>query len=52
MEYFKDIVKHRKDFFWEDERDGYAIELAFCKDKVEERKDWLLQLKVGTAMHS
>lgn len=52
MEYFKDIAKHRQDLVWEDERDGDAIELVFCRNKVEERKDWVLQLEVGTAMHS
>ncbi|XVE99509.1 hypothetical protein REPUB_Repub03eG0205100 [Reevesia pubescens] len=28
-EYFKDIVKHKKEFVWEGDQDGDAIELAF-----------------------
>ncbi|KAM3753477.1 hypothetical protein ACB098_03G097100 [Castanea mollissima] len=40
-EYFAYLEKHRKDFIWEDEQDGEAIELAFSKKKIEERKSWL-----------
>ncbi|KAK7851096.1 dna topoisomerase 2 [Quercus suber] len=38
-EYFANLEKHRKDFIWEDEQDGEAIELAFSKKKIEERKN-------------
>ena len=48
-EYFKDLVKHKKDFLWEDEQDGEAIELAFSKKKIEARKNWLRQFEVGVA---
>ncbi|KAJ9671211.1 hypothetical protein PVL29_027276 [Vitis rotundifolia] len=40
-EYFKDLAKHKNDFMWVDEKDGDAIELAFSKKKIEERKNWL-----------
>ena len=45
-EYFANLEKHRKDFIWEDEEDGEAIELAFSKKKIEERKSWLRQFEV------
>ncbi|RVW87704.1 DNA topoisomerase 2 [Vitis vinifera] len=47
-EYFKDLGKHKKDFMWVDEKDGDAIELAFSKKKIEERKNWLRQFQPGT----
>ncbi|KAK7826207.1 dna topoisomerase 2 [Quercus suber] len=47
-EYFANLEKHRKDFIWEDEQDGEAIELAFSKKKIEERKSWLRQFEPGT----
>ncbi|GJU79058.1 DNA topoisomerase 2 [Tanacetum coccineum] len=34
-----------KDFFWVDNEDDDAIELAFSKTKIEERKDWLRAFK-------
>ncbi|XP_057989505.1 DNA topoisomerase 2 [Hevea brasiliensis] len=47
-EYFRDIEKHKKDFIWADDQDGNAIELAFSKKKIEERKNWLRQYQPGT----
>ncbi|KAI9169979.1 hypothetical protein LWI28_020463 [Acer negundo] len=47
-EYFEKIDLHKKDFVWEDEEDGEAIELAFSKKKIEARKKWLLQFEPGT----
>ncbi|KAJ4711597.1 DNA topoisomerase 2 [Melia azedarach] len=47
-EYFHNIDMHKKDFVWEDEQDGEAIELAFSKKKIEARKKWLLQFEPGT----
>ncbi|KAG9456462.1 hypothetical protein H6P81_000970 [Aristolochia fimbriata] len=47
-EYFREIVKHKKDFIWADDQDGEAIELAFSKKKIEARKDWLRQFEPGT----
>ncbi|KAJ7542297.1 hypothetical protein O6H91_10G100200 [Diphasiastrum complanatum] len=47
-EYFRDLHKHRKEFAWENETDGDAIELAFSKKKIEARKLWLRQYEPGT----
>ncbi|XP_054812803.1 DNA topoisomerase 2 [Prosopis cineraria] len=47
-EYFRDLDKHRKDFVWEDEQDGTAIELAFSKKKAEDRKTWIRNFEPGT----
>nr|GFA94368.1 DNA topoisomerase 2 [Tanacetum cinerariifolium] len=44
--YFGDLDLHIKDFFWVDNEDGDAIELAFSNKKIEERKDWLRAFKV------
>lgn len=46
-EYFQNLDKHKKDFLWVDEQDGDAIELAFSKKKIEERKNWLRRFEVG-----
>lgn len=46
-EYFQNITLHKKDFVWEDDQDGEAIELAFSKKKIEARKKWLLQFEPG-----
>eukprot|EP00257_Ricinus_communis_P025444 XP_025012858.1 DNA topoisomerase 2 [Ricinus communis] len=48
MQYFRDIDKHQKDFVWMNEEDGTAIELAFSKKKVDERKNWLRHFQPGT----
>ncbi|CAJ2639117.1 unnamed protein product [Trifolium pratense] len=47
-EYFRDLDKHKKDFFWDDELDGNAIELAFSKKKAEDRKTWIRNFEPGT----
>ncbi|KAI4323425.1 hypothetical protein L6164_023032 [Bauhinia variegata] len=47
-EYFRDLRKHKKDFFWEDDHDGDAIELAFSKKKAEDRKTWIRGFEPGT----
>ncbi|KAL4389850.1 hypothetical protein HN51_010797 [Arachis hypogaea] len=47
-EYFRDLEKHRKDFVWEDDYDGDAIELAFSKKKAEDRKTWIRNFEPGT----
>ncbi|KAI4333104.1 hypothetical protein L6164_017951 [Bauhinia variegata] len=47
-EYFRDLVKHKKDFVWEDDHDGDAIELAFSKKKAEDRKNWIRGFEPGT----
>ncbi|XP_058196759.1 DNA topoisomerase 2-like isoform X1 [Rhododendron vialii] len=47
-EYFQGIESHRKDFAWLDDKDGAAIELAFSKNKIEARKNWLRKFEPGT----
>ncbi|GJM86531.1 hypothetical protein PR202_ga02399 [Eleusine coracana subsp. coracana] len=47
-EYFKNIVKHRKDFIWKDEKDDNDIELAFSKKRIQDRKEWLTNFQPGT----
>lgn len=49
-EYFRDLAKHKKDFVWEGDEDGEAIELAFSKKKIEARKNWLRQFEVRSMM--
>nr|GEY32209.1 DNA topoisomerase 2 isoform X1 [Tanacetum cinerariifolium] len=48
--YFGDLDLHIKDFFWVDNEDGDAIELAFSNKKIEERKDWLRAFKPSTIL--
>ncbi|CAN8306356.1 unnamed protein product [Cochlearia groenlandica] len=47
-DYFSNLDLHKKDFVWEDEQDGEAIELAFSKKKIEARKNWLSNFEPGT----
>ncbi|KAG0580579.1 hypothetical protein KC19_4G184100 [Ceratodon purpureus] len=47
-EYFRELIKHKKDFMWESEMDGDAIEMAFSKKKIEARKTWLRHYEPGT----
>ncbi|GAB4817907.1 hypothetical protein N2152v2_004953 [Parachlorella kessleri] len=47
-EYFAAIDSHRKEFTWEGDEDGQAIEMAFSKKKVDDRKDWLKNFQPGT----
>ncbi|KAF6995935.1 hypothetical protein CFC21_012354 [Triticum aestivum] len=50
-DYFEDITHHKKDFVWADDKeDGEAIELAFSKKKIAERKDWLTNYQPGTCL--
>ena len=47
--YFSRIDSHRKRFVWHDDaEDGGALELAFSKKKIEERKAWLAAVEPGT----
>lgn len=41
QEYFSQIVKHKIEFFYENEQDDDSIDLAFNKKKAEDRKIWL-----------
>jgi len=40
-EYFSDMVRHRIKFTYQNEMDDHAINLAFSKKMIEQRKDWL-----------
>ncbi len=49
-EYFSDMRRHRIPFKYAGENDDDAIELAFSKKKIEERKNWLtkwMQVRVA-----
>ena len=47
-EYFSAMEDHQKKFFYAGPEDDAAIDMAFSKKKVEERKKWLRDFKVGT----
>ncbi|DBB17682.1 TPA: hypothetical protein ACH3X3_002722 [Trebouxia sp. C0006] len=47
-EYFADIEEHRKTFVWAGGEDGTALEMAFSRKKIEERKAWLRSFVPGT----
>ncbi|AYV86995.1 MAG: putative DNA topoisomerase 2-like isoform X1 [Sylvanvirus sp.] len=47
-EYFSNLDTHRLYFEYVDEKCDKAIELAFAKGKVEQRKEWLSEYKQGT----
>lgn len=47
-QYFASLAHHRKRFVWGGAEDGAALEMAFSKKKVEERKDWLRAFVPGT----
>ncbi|KAJ1370195.1 DNA topoisomerase 2 [Parelaphostrongylus tenuis] len=40
-EYFSDMVRHRIRFKYAGVEDDNAVDMAFSKKKIEERKDWL-----------
>eukprot|EP00201_Polytomella_parva_P007132 CAMPEP_0175084448 /NCGR_PEP_ID=MMETSP0052_2-20121109/28066_1 /TAXON_ID=51329 ORGANISM="Polytomella parva, Strain SAG 63-3" /NCGR_SAMPLE_ID=MMETSP0052_2 /ASSEMBLY_ACC=CAM_ASM_000194 /LENGTH=1591 /DNA_ID=CAMNT_0016356255 /DNA_START=27 /DNA_END=4799 /DNA_ORIENTATION=- len=47
-QYFGDIPRHRKTFVWHGDPDGEAIEMAFSKKRVDDRKTWLSRFEPGT----
>lgn len=47
-EYFAALDAHRKRFVWEGDDDADAIEMAFSKKRVEDRKRWLSGFIPGT----
>ncbi|EFN59062.1 hypothetical protein CHLNCDRAFT_137783 [Chlorella variabilis] len=47
-QYFANIQSHRKEFVWDGDADGQALEMAFSKKKVEDRKQWLQAFSPGT----
>ncbi|KAK9837218.1 hypothetical protein WJX84_005222 [Apatococcus fuscideae] len=46
--YFAELARNRKEFVWHGDTDGAAIEMAFSKKRVEERKQWLRDFVPGT----
>uniref|UniRef100_A0A914XMA9 DNA topoisomerase 2 n=1 Tax=Plectus sambesii TaxID=2011161 RepID=A0A914XMA9_9BILA len=46
-EYFSDMMRHRIRFKYAGQNDDNAMELAFSKKKIEERKDWLTRWMNG-----
>jgi DNA topoisomerase-2 len=47
-EYFTALQKHRKEFIYKGDNDDEAIDLAFAKNKADNRKDWLRNYQPGT----
>lgn len=47
-EYFTALQKHRKEFIYKGDNDDDAIDLAFAKNKADNRKDWLRNYQPGT----
>ncbi|KAF1329649.1 DNA topoisomerase 2, partial [Globisporangium splendens] len=47
-EYFSDLKTHQVGFTYDGDEDGDAIDMAFSKKRVEERKDWLRGYQAGT----
>ena len=47
-EYFGNMGRHLIPFKYVDQEDDDSIDLAFSKKKVDDRKDWLRNLKPGT----
>lgn len=47
-EYFARLDQHKKDFVWQGDMDGDAIEMAFSKKRVDDRKKWLSDFAPGT----
>ena len=46
--YFKDLTKHKLDFSYRGPSCLDAIDLAFAKKRVDDRKAWLRALESGT----
>lgn len=49
-EYFAEIDRHRIDMEWEGDEGGDALDMAFSKRRVADRKDWLANFVPGTFM--
>lgn len=43
QEYFANLKNHTMDMTWSGKPSSDSIELAFAKNKVEDRKKWLLE---------
>jgi DNA topoisomerase-2 len=46
-EYFENIDRHRLDFVRTNQRDDERIVMAFAKDKVDERKEWITNFRTN-----
>ncbi|KPI85110.1 DNA topoisomerase ii [Leptomonas seymouri] len=46
-EYFENIDRHRLNFFEQDPQDEDRIVMAFGKDRVEDRKEWITSFKTN-----
>lgn len=40
-EYFSNMLRHRIPFKYDGPNDDVAVDMAFSKKKIEERKEWL-----------
>jgi len=47
-DYFANLDEHVKSFRWGSDADGDAIDMAFAKKRVDERKQWLEEFEHGT----
>lgn len=47
-DYFSAMEDHQKQFYYSGPEDDAAIDMAFSKKKIEERKQWLRNFKAGT----
>ena len=47
-EYFSDLDSHQIFMDWEGDGAGDAIDKAFSKKRVEDRKKWLADMETGT----
>jgi DNA topoisomerase-2 len=45
-EYFSELQRHKIDFAWGGDEDGDAIDMAFSKKRVEDRKTWISKFEV------
>ncbi|PNH12210.1 DNA topoisomerase 2 [Tetrabaena socialis] len=48
QDYFSRLRQHKKEFTWSGDEDGNAIELAFSKKRIDDRKEWLSSFMPGT----
>ena len=51
-EYFKDFAKHYRIFRWESDKDGSALDMAFEKERVSERREWLMNYDEDNVLDS
>nr|GEX58262.1 hypothetical protein [Tanacetum cinerariifolium] len=51
-EYFADLDNYTKNFFWDDDKDDYAIERAFRKKKIRREGTCFGHISEGTGRDS